>query len=207
MGKLARINARRKEMGLPVENGNYHRHQSVKLRKFFISVPRADVESLDICPTLKVLEYLSTSADAVREYCGWLIIAFDGYDNDQREVWEIPEIRSYFAKLTEAWPYWLWFMNKAPVYSQIPLLTFLLLDGRVFGHEPDKWYAFAQPDDVLDLLKNHGNRILELLHGFEIPREAGVDVLSGVARRMQLMDQHAQSLLAGPTDGEKAILH
>ncbi|MBN6740606.1 hypothetical protein JKG47_08710 [Acidithiobacillus sp. MC6.1] len=221
MGKLARINALRKEMGLPVDDGNYQRSPkklsvhggalpspgSGDQRRIVLFIPRADVESMNIGPTLKILESLSVSADAVRGYCGRLIITFDGYDNDQREVWEIPEIRSYFAKLTEAWPYWLWFMNKAPAHSQIPLLTFLLLDGRGFGHGPDKWYAFSQPDDVLDMIKNHGNRMLELLHGFEIPREAGVDVLSGVARQMQLMDQHVQSLLAGPTDGEKAIFH
>ncbi|MBU2771593.1 hypothetical protein [Acidithiobacillus caldus] len=229
MGKLARINARRKAMGLPVDNGNYRRNGNdsvfVVKRDGFEAMDeeqkrhllvggnivyitdRAEVDSMNIGPTLKFLEHLSASTDAVRAYCGRLNILFNGCDTDPREVWEIPEVRKYFAKLTEAWPYWLWFMNKSPVYSQIPLLTFLLLDGQTLRRGANRWYVFSQPDDVLDLLKNHGHSILELLHGFDIPFEAGIDVLSAAARQIQSIDRRVQSLLAGQADWEKAIFH
>lgn len=33
------------------------------------------------------------------------------YDEDPREIYEIPEVRAFYAKLWEAWPYWFYFCN------------------------------------------------------------------------------------------------
>jgi len=34
-----------------------------------------------------------------------------GYDFDMREVYAIPEVRSFYNRLVSAWPYWLYFGN------------------------------------------------------------------------------------------------
>ncbi len=33
------------------------------------------------------------------------------YDEDPREIFEIPEVRVFYAKLWESWPYWFFFCN------------------------------------------------------------------------------------------------
>src|SRR5436190_11509465 len=37
--------------------------------------------------------------------------AVDGYDDDPREIYTIPEIRDFYAAFHTAWPYWLYFCD------------------------------------------------------------------------------------------------
>ena len=37
------------------------------------------------------------------------LFSIGGYDNDQREIYSIPEIREFYRKFHAAWPYWLYF--------------------------------------------------------------------------------------------------
>ena len=34
-----------------------------------------------------------------------------GYDDDSREIYAIPEVRKFYQHLWESWPYWLYFCN------------------------------------------------------------------------------------------------
>jgi hypothetical protein len=47
-----------------------------------------------------------------RRWEGRLAVVFEGWDDDPREVTEIPAVRRYFAAPTDAWPYWLHFAEK-----------------------------------------------------------------------------------------------
>ena len=40
-----------------------------------------------------------------------LALTISGYDDDIREVYAIPEIRTFYRQLWERWPYWLYFCN------------------------------------------------------------------------------------------------
>ena len=40
-------------------------------------------------------------------------LAFAGYDEDARELYEIDEVRSFVLKLDEGFPYWFFFMSKS----------------------------------------------------------------------------------------------
>ena len=57
-----------------------------------------------------------------------------GYDNDTRELEAIPEVREWFAKLFEVWPYWSFFASR--VDQTVPLVLTLLLNGEVVVGEP-----------------------------------------------------------------------
>src|ERR1022692_3259664 len=38
-------------------------------------------------------------------------LVIEGYDDDPREIYAIPEIRKFYQQLWERWPYWLFFCN------------------------------------------------------------------------------------------------
>src|SRR5260370_32241457 len=42
---------------------------------------------------------------------GTLMFMVGGYDDDPREIHTVPEIRQFYKRLHEAWPYWLCFCN------------------------------------------------------------------------------------------------
>lgn len=60
------------------------------------SVNKSEVIKKDTNTLNRVLK--SLRKDLIKSYCKIMII-FDGYDNDQREIYEIREIRDYVRKL------------------------------------------------------------------------------------------------------------
>jgi hypothetical protein len=49
------------------------------------------------------------SGGRLRRMMGTIIFAIEGYDADPREIYTIPEVRSFYRAFWEAWPYWFYF--------------------------------------------------------------------------------------------------
>jgi len=62
-----------------------------------VVVSKQDVLAANTEPTLQVLSQLLVSAETVRRYRERVDIAFHGYETDHRELFEIPEVRSFVA--------------------------------------------------------------------------------------------------------------
>jgi len=77
-----------------------------------IIISKDEVDSSNILPALEILKYLIDSPDLAKSYQENVNIAFHGYDNDPRELFEIPEVRNYVYKLDEIFPFWLFFLVK-----------------------------------------------------------------------------------------------
>ena len=40
-----------------------------------------------------------------------MLFCIGGYDHDPREIYKIPEVRQFYRKFHDAWPYWFYFCN------------------------------------------------------------------------------------------------
>jgi hypothetical protein len=89
------------------------RESTVKEDLLVIQIMRQSVMECDPSYMLKLLKNISTTRQQVVAYEGSITLAFEGWDDDPRETAEIPEIRTYFAALTEQFPYWLHFAEKS----------------------------------------------------------------------------------------------
>lgn len=49
------------------------------------------------------------SGGRLRRMMGTFLFAIEGYDHDPREIYAIPEVRSFYRAFWETWPYWLFF--------------------------------------------------------------------------------------------------
>lgn len=94
-----------------------------------VAVPRAQVVAGDIAPILQQLDFMIETRELAERWEGQLMVTFDGWDDDPREIAEIAEIRTYFAALTDAWPYWLHFSEK--VGDTLPLVLRILCPGHI----------------------------------------------------------------------------
>ncbi len=95
--------------------------------RLLIEIARDEVEAGDIAPVLQQLEFMTETRELAERWEGRIAVVFNGWDDDPREVIEIPEVRRYFADLTEAWPYWLHFIEK--VGDTLPRVLGLLCLG------------------------------------------------------------------------------
>lgn len=91
----------------------------------YIVVSKQDVLSGNTLSTIEVLKTLTRSPEDALRWRERVEIAFDGYNDSQWELFEIPEIRDFVYQLDEAFPFWLFFLSKARFGLQCIMLCFL----------------------------------------------------------------------------------
>ena len=70
---------------------------------------------------------------------GSVVFCIEGYENDEREVHSIPEVRRFYSAFHAAWPYWLYFCSlemdtlKTMAMCCLPSLTALKVEGKPTG--------------------------------------------------------------------------
>ena len=76
----------------------------------FYQFSRELVERGDFTPFLKRFgrEKLPEGKRLARMQ-GAISFLVEGYDNDPRELYEIPEVRTFYSRFFDQWPYWLFF--------------------------------------------------------------------------------------------------
>lgn len=97
-----------------------------------LDISRSEIERCHIASALERLHVLTDTAENTRRYKGSLTFVVAGYDEDPRELPQIPEVVAYFRALTSAWPHWLWFT--APNLGVFPTLFSLLCNGEVVAN-------------------------------------------------------------------------
>lgn len=106
--------------------------QAAKEADFLVmEFSRREVTSGLIGDALDRLLTLSDSPEHVRRFANGLTFVFQGFDQDPREIYEIPECRAYIQQLTRQWPYWFHFLERAgPSFSS---LLCMLCEVKVSG--------------------------------------------------------------------------
>ena len=94
-------------------------------------ISRREVEAGDLASVLSRLKpFLATREDAWL-YRGQMALVIDGYNNDSRELVDIPEGRALLRGLESSWPQWAYFFNQ--VDDSIKLLLSCVAGSRFLG--------------------------------------------------------------------------
>ncbi|KLC04050.1 hypothetical protein XP420_15685 [Xanthomonas perforans] len=91
---------------------------------------RDRVERGDIGETLGQLNVLSDNAENVRRFAGRVFFTFDGYNDDPRHIYQVPEAREFFSKITEMLPLWAHYLHRDP--ELIGIVYLLLCQAEPF---------------------------------------------------------------------------
>ncbi|AHF17947.1 DUF4365 domain-containing protein [Niabella soli] len=76
-----------------------------------LNVSKAEIENGDVSGFVELLERLTINDDMIKKARGKISFLIDGYNYDLREVYEIPEIRSWVKKVIPVFKYWGYFLN------------------------------------------------------------------------------------------------
>ena len=83
-----------------------------------------------------------------------MVFCLEGWDDDEREIHSIPEVRRFYSAFYQAWPYWLYFCNlevdtlRTMVCCCLPEITAIKVDD-----QPTVQVQF-DPLALLDFLKS-----------------------------------------------------
>lgn len=79
---------------------------------FHIVIAREDIESGETGRVLEILYRFLTTKKIAKKNRELLDFSVDGYNDDQRELYEIPEVREWFTELDRQFGYWFYFLSK-----------------------------------------------------------------------------------------------
>ena len=134
-------------------------------------VDRTEVEALDVSRTARTLSGVLATRNAVERHRGRVDLAFHGYSTDPRELYEIPEVRQFCAKLDDAFPYWFYFLATERVTLGMIaccLCSVTKLRPGVVSFGPDLLQFMTRHFESLNWLFD--NYSLDEMHNVEISR-------------------------------------
>lgn len=125
-------------------------------------ISRREVEAGDVKSVLARLKVFRATREDAWLYRGQMSLVVDGYNNDPRELVDIPEVRRLLKELEAQWPFWAYFFNQ--VDDSIKLLISCAAGKAFLG----RGAVEMDPELVGDVLR-HGFGGLNLIcdeHGF-----------------------------------------
>ena len=119
-----------------------------------LTISRSDIESQVTGSILERLLILIDTTENITLYKESLMFQVEGYDDDPRELCEVPEVRAFFGKITQEWPFFVWFIARGlgglAFYFSLHCRTTVLRDrdGASAG------YRIEDPDEIMDHLRS-----------------------------------------------------
>jgi len=134
-----------------------------------ITIHKEEVVMFNVEPVVDVLHQIK---EAGIDANGRLVLSFDGYDDDARELAEIPEVRDFMLFLDKCFPYWFFFLNRN-ISSQIIFITNCLVKIEIIHSSVDLKERFFEFDknDFSNFIDIHFHFLNELTNQLRLPEE------------------------------------
>lgn len=149
------------------------RHQLI-----WLMVDRRDIERLDVSFYKRLFDRFVKNRSLRMDLRGKVMFTVYGYDDDPRELWEIPEVRAWMAIAEPEIKYWLWFMSLDPKVDSMRLLQYCVSLVHRKNVKPEIG-DLALHIDVKDrrmFLDRHFGWLNELCAQFSIPEKINREV-------------------------------
>lgn len=140
----------------------------------FLMFSRRQVETSDIDEPLLFLRGLTADPRAALEYCGRISLIVDGYNDDPREIFEVPEVRAFIKNIDQQWPYWFFFLSQ--VDDSIKMLESCLCDTI----EVIPGVASIDLEQMERSLARHFGAMNRFCEALNVPEEKIVEISEGI---------------------------
>jgi hypothetical protein len=134
------------------------------------AVRRDDIERRDTSAVVNALNAAVRSCTSPTEVRGFLQLRFSGFETDERELWEIPEVREYVRALDEAFPYWFYIADLRT--ELLKVLAFCLSRVRVVG----AGMTTINPDDLQAFIDRHFGAMNQLMEHWNLSESENVAI-------------------------------
>lgn len=143
-----------------------------------IFITRPEVETGNISDTLGVLQSLLDDRRNVLQRQNKIRVFVDGYDDDSRELWDIHEVRAFYRKLDEKFPYWFWFCDKNDV--SLKVISDCLYQSSGKAEEQQQTVALVDNTELDGFMRRHYQAVDELCEEYNVPDAKRLKVLEAI---------------------------
>ncbi|UOQ64868.1 chlororespiratory reduction 6 domain-containing protein [Hymenobacter volaticus] len=143
-----------------------------------------DFDVIDIYGTL--LNYYENP----REVYNKINIVITGYDNDSRELFEIPEVRKFFLFLDNSFPYWFYWLNKdlPPEISSFFTLFACICPVNIKSKHNDKVAVLFEIEKLMVIVESHFHYYNKLADASGISEEESIATSDYILKVLRLFN-------------------
>lgn len=151
-----------------------------------VSISRTEIDSFDHITILNTLHSCKENAKKFESRLNFLIT---GYDNDERELHEIEEVRIYFDFLDRCFPYWFYFLIKTlpPEYSPINMLVALLVPINIICKDSGMQKIDIDMSKFREFMNIHFHFLNELTDELKLSESENIRISNEVAANISLI--------------------
>jgi len=111
------------------------------------------------------------------------VLSVSGYDNDQRELYQIPEVVSFIKDLNSKLPFWLYFVNTTDKRFFSWMIA-CLCQAMSLDQDEETIYADFNADVYNDLIEYQFNNIVKLMSGLVMGDSVQENVLKELSTNL-----------------------
>ncbi len=139
-----------------------------------INIGLDEIKALDVSDVRNSFDRLRRTKELAAHCQGKVEICFYGYDDDPREVYEIPEVRKFAPVLVNALPELLFFLNTGEDAFTLKALALCLTNVTIHSRIPDENNQIpveVETDRLGEFLDNHFSGLNEMTEWLKMPIE------------------------------------
>ena len=124
-------------------------------------------EAIQNCDTSEYVTLLNGATDSLQSFESAFqryVFLISGYDNDQRELYQIPEVVSFIKDLNSKLPFWLNFINTSDK-KFFSWMIACLCQAMSLDQDEETIYADFNADAYNDLIEYQFSNIVKLMSG------------------------------------------
>ena len=129
-----------------------------------LQIPQEAIQNCDTSEYVTLLHGATGSLQSFTEAFQKYVLLISGYDDDPRELYQIPEVVSFIKDLNSKLPFWLYFVNTSDKRFFSWMIA-CLCRAMSLDQDEETIYADFNADAYNDLIEYQFSNIVKLMSG------------------------------------------
>ena len=129
-----------------------------------LQIPQEAIQNCNTSEYVALLHGATGSLQSFETAFQRYVFLISGYDNDQRELYQIPEVVSFIKDLNSKLPFWLYFINTSDK-KFFSWMIACLCQAMSLDQDEDTIYADFNTDTYNDLIEYQFSNVVKLMSG------------------------------------------
>ena len=129
-----------------------------------LQISQSDIKDCNTSAYVTLLHGATVSLQSFEAAFQKYVLLISGYDDDQRELYQIPEVVSFIKNLNSKLPFWLYFVNTGDKRFFSWMIA-CLCQAMSLDQDEDTIYADFNADTYNELIEYQFSNIVKLMSG------------------------------------------
>ena len=148
-----------------------------------LQISQRNIQDCDTSEYVTLLHGITGSLQSFEEAFQKYVLLISGYDDDPRELYQIPEVVSFIKDLNSKLPFWLYFVNTGDKRFFSWMIA-CLCQAMSLDQDEETIYADFDADTYNDLIEYQFSNIVKLMSGLGMDESIQEKVLKELSANL-----------------------